>query len=274
MKKILMMLVCLFIYQYTFSQHNVEDFNRWLKQANNGDPQAQYYVGRCYHRGIGIANYDNTKAKEWLEKAAANGNAQAQYTLGLWEEGKNSQKAYQYLLSAANQGNAAAQYALGVSFCRGNYTKEIEWYKKSANQGYATAQYALGFAYEHGEGVPQDYSVAYSWYTKAAVQGHEESLIHCGHFEAKGIGVERQDKLTAYIYYSEAYSSCRSDIGRAVIKSYMKDLRGTNYKDPGIGIEYGYVEEVWGIENNFVSSNGEEGILIHAELFVNALKSK
>ena len=54
----------------------------------------------------------------------------------------------------------------------------------------------------------------------------------------------------------------------------MKDLRGTNYKDPGIGIEYGYVEEVWGIENNFVSSNGEEGILIHAELFVNALKSK
>ena len=69
-------------------------------------------MGRCYTRGIGLANYDNNKAKEWFEKAAANGDAQAQYTLGLWEEGKNSQKAYQYLLSAANQGNAAAQYEL------------------------------------------------------------------------------------------------------------------------------------------------------------------
>ena len=164
-------------------------------------------------------------------------------------------------------------FTIGVSFCRGNYTKEIEWYKKSANQGYATAQYALGFAYEHGDGVPQDYSVAYSWYKKAADQGHGMSLLRCGNFWAKGIGVESKNGLAANSYYAKAYSSSDNS-AKTLAKSYMKDLFGTDYQDPGIGVEYGSVEEVWGIENNFVSTNGQKGILIHAELFVNALKSK
>ncbi|KAF8920469.1 hypothetical protein BGZ58_004354, partial [Dissophora ornata] len=56
----------------------------------------------------------------------------------------------------------------------------MEWYLKAANQGNASAQYNLGFMYEHGKGVPQDYSKAMEWYLKAANQGHASAQPNLG----------------------------------------------------------------------------------------------
>ena len=49
--------------------------------AEQGDPEAQYYLGVMYDNGLGIKQ-DYFKAFEWWGKAAENGNADAQCCLG------------------------------------------------------------------------------------------------------------------------------------------------------------------------------------------------
>lgn len=42
-----------------------------------------------------------------------------------------------------------------------------------AESGYAKAQYRLGRLYEYGQGVPQDYDLAFYWYSRAAAQDYK-----------------------------------------------------------------------------------------------------
>ncbi len=65
-------------------------------------------------------------------------------------------KAMQWYQKAANQGDADAQFNLGVMYYEGegapqDYAKALQWYQKAANQGDAQAQYNLGFMYYKGE---------------------------------------------------------------------------------------------------------------------------
>ena len=46
----------------------------------------------------------------------------------------------------------------------------VKWYRKAAEQGVATAQYNLGVMYAKGEGVPEDYVLAYAWWNLAAAK--------------------------------------------------------------------------------------------------------
>jgi TPR repeat protein len=39
-----------------------------------------------------------------------------------------------------------------------------KWYRLAAEQGHAKAQYNLGLMYYNGEGVPEDYVIAYMWW--------------------------------------------------------------------------------------------------------------
>ena len=73
---------------------------------------------------------------------------------------------------AAEQGNAAGQYNLAAWYMRNtNYEEATNWYRKAADQGYAAAQYNLGLAYANGDGVAQDYALAYKWTSLAAREG-------------------------------------------------------------------------------------------------------
>ena len=81
-------------------------------------------------------------ARNWYEKAAAQGNTGAQYNLGvLYDEGKGVTQDY---------GQARA------------------WYEKAAALDFAPAQYNLGVLYNKGKGVTQDYGQARAWFEKAA----------------------------------------------------------------------------------------------------------
>ena len=78
---------------------------------------------------------------------------------------------------AAEQGYANAQESLGVCYFFGwgvtrDRTQAIAWYRKAAEQGYAEAQYELGVCYFFGWGVMQNESEALYWYHKAAAQNH------------------------------------------------------------------------------------------------------
>lgn len=81
---------------------------------------------------------------------------------------------------AAKQGNASAQFYLGVMYAHGqgvkqNYAESVKWYSKAAQHGDGDAQCNLGRLYITGEGVPQDFTKAFEWYRKAAEQGFADA---------------------------------------------------------------------------------------------------
>jgi len=52
----------------------------WLKAAEHGNADAQFYLGECYLRGAGVSK-DDSEAAEWLHKAAAQGHPAAKNRL-------------------------------------------------------------------------------------------------------------------------------------------------------------------------------------------------
>ena len=79
---------------------------------------------------------------------------------------------------AAEQGDAGAQYNLGVMYYYGEGVPEddaeaVKWYRKAAEQGYADAQFTLAATYAMGRGVPEDDVAAYAWFSVAAASGDD-----------------------------------------------------------------------------------------------------
>ena len=84
------------------------------------------------------------------------------------------------LQKAAARGDAEAQYNLGWMYSNGegvpkNIAKTFEWFQKAAAQQHADAQYNLGLMYRDGEGVTKDTIKAIEWFQKAASQGHAKA---------------------------------------------------------------------------------------------------
>ena len=127
--------------------------NYYKKAADDGNVNAQYYIGTLYYKGKGIEK-DYEKAFEYLKKAADKGHIDAQYNLGFcYAEGKGIEedfkKAFEYWKKAADSGNADAQYNIGCCYIGGlgvekaDQKKAIEYWGKSANQGLDAAREAL-----------------------------------------------------------------------------------------------------------------------------------
>jgi hypothetical protein len=81
----------------------------WQPLAEQGDAQAQYYLGVLYFKGEGVPQ-DYGQAREWWLKAAAQGHAIAQFNLGrLYEKGEgvpqDYAKAWEWYLKAAAPGD-------------------------------------------------------------------------------------------------------------------------------------------------------------------------
>ena len=103
-------------------------------------------------------------------------------------------------LQAAEQGNAQAQFNLGLRYAKGqgirqDYAQAVQWYRKAAEQGVAKAQYNLGLMYDQGQGVRQDDVQAVQWYRKAAEQGFAQAQYNFGVMYAKGEGVRQNYKI-------------------------------------------------------------------------------
>ena len=74
-----------------------ERFAKLQKDAEDGNAQAQFNLGLMYAKGKGVLK-DTAKAVEWYQKAAAQGDAQAQFNLGQMYDPKKSS----YPISKAN----------------------------------------------------------------------------------------------------------------------------------------------------------------------------
>lgn len=116
-------------------------------------------------------------------------------------DNQNYNQAFSIFKRLAEQGNASAQYNLGVMYEKGLGVKQddaqaVWWYQKSAEQGYADAQFNLGNMYYNGQGIRQSHANAMTWWKKAYTQGHAKATYNIGILYDNGDGVH-QNKSTA-----------------------------------------------------------------------------
>lgn len=140
-----------------------------------------------------------------LEQAAAQGNAQAQYRLGVLHANGdgvplNYVKAAQWLNAAAEQGLAEAQRLLAWLYANGygvdqDYAQARHWFTRAAEGGDAKAQYSLGFMYQTGyyETTPDSREML-KWFQRAADQGNASAQLALGKLLAEGKLVAQNDE--------------------------------------------------------------------------------
>lgn len=78
---------------------------------------------------------------------------------------ENAAKLY---IPLAKDGNAEAQYTLGMMYRAGrgvphDYIEARRWYQLAAEQGNYLAQFYLGWIYAGGKGVPKDFVRSHMW---------------------------------------------------------------------------------------------------------------
>ncbi len=172
--------------------------------AEQGDAQAQYSLGLMYTAGRGVAQ-DHAEAAQWYRAAAEQGLAEAQYNLGV----------------AYAQGQGVVQ----------DYVESASWYRLAGEQGWASAQYNLGYMYDNGLGLPQDDTQAAKWYGKAVDQGFMAAQTNLALMYANGQGVP-QDLAIALLLLRQA-----ADQGDDLARTYLDDLHAQRTTFPPDGTE-------------------------------------
>ena len=151
-----------------------------------GDPAAAYEVASRFAEGRGVPPSNEDEAR-WLDRAARQGLAPAQFRLGgLYERGigvkKDLLRARDLYLAAAQKGNAKAMHNLAVLYAEGvsgtpDYNSAAIWFRKAADRGLKDSQYNLAVLYARGVGVEQNYAESYKWFVLAANQGDGDSDV-------------------------------------------------------------------------------------------------
>lgn len=175
----------------------------WLQKAVDQDHlAASTLLARLYLSGpsAGVPR-DPARAAALLAGAAARGDKEAQYYLGLLTRNgdgvpKDETAALNWFLAAAEQQHVEAQYALSQAYSEGqgtpkNTAKALKWLQEAASSGHRDAQFFLALALESGQGVVQNIPQALSWYRRAAEQGHPLSQRLLGTRYLQGDGVEQ-----------------------------------------------------------------------------------
>lgn len=175
--------------------------------ANQGDPEAQCIMG--------VLHDDDVVKADWFEKAAKQGWAEAQYSLGhsyQYGNGRSQdlEKAAIWIEKAAEQGEVIAQRVLGDCYNYGegveeNKEKALEYYRLAADSKDPIAQYRLGYAYYYGEGVEEDDTEAAKWFEAALSRVKVDPVLdgwgdegNCyallGHMHLLGHGVQVDER--------------------------------------------------------------------------------
>lgn len=165
---------------------------------------------------------DPQQLAAWLEQRVKNGDAVAQYRLGvLYALGdgvtQDYQRAATLFKTAAEEGVTEAEYNIAVMYAEGLGTprdpnQAVFWYRKAAAQGSASAAFNLGVAYSNGVGVERSMEQAAQWFRRAAEGGVVNAQFNIGLLYERGDGVS-PSQVEAYAWYAAA--ATRGDGGAA-----------------------------------------------------------
>jgi TPR repeat protein len=202
--------------RYASPEAFAEELLKCREQVSAGlliTAEEDFKKGERFYYGAPGTPRDPKKARGFFERAAAQGFAPAQNSLGcLYQHAlgvpRDYEKACELYRKAAEQGNARAQNNLGYMYLKGygverSAAKAFKLYNRAAKQGDAAGQYNLGSMYMHALGVPLDYDLARAYYEMAAAQGFAKAQNGLGFMYLEGLGVERDYEI-ARAYFEMA----------------------------------------------------------------------
>ncbi|MDA3869512.1 MAG: hypothetical protein PF589_06120 [Gammaproteobacteria bacterium] len=173
-------------------------FDFQMKLASKGNAEAEFKVGEMYETGFGVEK-DMKAAREWINKAAAQGHETANFKLLYWEIESN-----------------------GVKDESKNKLAEL---KSKANNGNPQAMYYLGKMHAYGVGVKTNYDLALDWLNKATfvgvIEAERESLI-VRDLKQKALVKSRQAEAQKQAKREQAKKESQQDEQRQQAKAQRK----------------------------------------------------
>ena len=185
----------------------------WSPLAEQGNAEAQRGMGILYDNGLTVTR-DRREATDWFRKAASQGDAEAEYRLGMrFVSGAaglphDIPQGLAWMTKAGAQGHVISLYFLGELYRTGihgvskDISQSIAWHRKAADLGYDLSQIRLGVTYLHGLGVPKDIDQAIFWFRKAADQGNNLAQLILGRTYEEGQEIET-NKVAALCWYKK-----------------------------------------------------------------------
>jgi TPR repeat protein len=207
-------------FMYATGRGVEQDFRRasalYQQAAAKGDPNACDRLGSLYLSGIG-APQSLVKAFEFFSEGARLGDSWAQLHLGeLYFSGHTP--------PPASQGNSTAGTRLDAAAVAQNslpdYVMAARLFRDSAAQGNRIAAFKLAKMYEAGQGVPQDYKMAFDYYKVSAKSQYVPALLALGEAHESGLGTEINltHAYVAYALAAELNSAVAVQKQRAVVR--------------------------------------------------------
>ena len=154
--------------------HNPATFDQMLPLAEEGLPEAQFFVGEYYMYCPHEAGHKE-QAEYWLRLSAEQCYPSAELALGEWlyyggRTHKTNPECEQWLLQAAEHREARACYFLGkLAKDKGDMAEACRWWLKGAEGDDEWSQCELAFCHETAQGIPYDLDAAIAWYKRAAL---------------------------------------------------------------------------------------------------------
>lgn len=136
----------------------------------------------------------------------------------------NYQIAMQELEKAAASGDEQAYFNLGVAYAEGkavpqDFAKAVEFYRKGAEGGSVLAAFNFAQSYRKGQGIEQDYAAAAKWYEFGAKRGDFRASNEFGLLYVEGKGVER-DLIEGFAWIYPA--TCQSIMDESAMANAMQ----------------------------------------------------
>ncbi|MDC5294827.1 tetratricopeptide repeat protein [Acinetobacter baumannii] len=152
------------------------ELSKYQKDAENGDPVAQYNLGLMYKKGVNGVNIDLEKAIYWYKKAIEQGD-DAKYNLAIiyaseGTEFSNPTLAFKLLSDLSQSGHKEAINYLGILYRNGigvkkDYNKALNLFEKAVSLNVSGSKFNLGNMYFNGYGTEVDYKKAAYWFDQA-----------------------------------------------------------------------------------------------------------
>ena len=172
--------------------HDEEAFEWYRRAAEQGHPEAQYELARCYDFGSGVEE-DEAETFNWYRKAAEQGHDLARNALSIcYEKGigvaKDPDEAKKWKEMFLQSGVPDVLFTTGMQLAkRGRpsdmeeavrfWRRAAEWKDPSldAIPSVAAAQYELGRCYYYGIVFQEDKAAGTEWFRRAAKNGDPDA---------------------------------------------------------------------------------------------------
>lgn len=175
------------------------------------DSAAMTLLGELYAQGLGVTQ-DWAKAADWYRLAAARGDPQAAYALGMiLFDGRTATRdpaAARRLFESAAEAVPAAAYILGGVLLRENKAdsdrRAVALFRRAAAASDIDGQYALAVMLREGRGTARDPVEAALWMGRAAAGRNVSAQVEYGIMLFNGDGVSKDEMAAARMFLRAA----------------------------------------------------------------------